>query len=107
MMAAEIGAKLWHMVGVEWGNFAPKAPSEKYGVGFRLPRQLPAGSQAIYVNKHGKRFMNESLMLSHRKELFEVQYFDSGRGGYPNIPFYLVFDETFRKRGPIVGREGG
>ncbi len=102
LMASEAGAKLWHMTGVELGNFAPKAPSEEFGVGFRLLRQLPAGSEAIYVNKYGKRFMDESKTLSHRKDLFTVQYFDQEHGEYPNIPFYMIFDETFRKKGPIV-----
>ena len=102
LMASEVGAKLWHMTGVELGNFAPKAPSQKFGVGFRLVRQLPKGSPAIYINKYGERFMNESILLSHRKEFFKVQYFDHERAEYPNIPFYMVFDETFRKKGPIV-----
>lgn len=102
-MASEVGAKLWHMSGCELGNFAPKAPSEKFGVGFRLEKHLPSGSQAIYVNKYGKRFMNESILLSHRKDLFEVQIFDHDRAEYPNIPLYMVFDETYRKKRPIVG----
>ncbi len=107
LMASEVGAKLWHMSDVELGNFAPKAPSEKFGVGFRLRRQLPVGSQAIYINKYGKRFMNEALLLSHRKEPLKVQYFDHEHAEYPNIPFYLVFDETFRKKAPIVGTRYG
>lgn len=102
-MAAEAGAKLWHMSGCELATFAPKIPSEKFGVGFRLEKHLPAGSQAIYINKYGKRFMNESMVLDHRKDLFHVQYFDHDRAEYPNIPFYMVFDESFRKKGPIVG----
>lgn len=107
VMASQVGAKLWHMTSIELGNFAPRAPSEKFGVGFRLVRQLPVASQAIYINKYGKRFMNESILLSHRKELFEVQYFDHERAEYPNIPFYMVFDETFRKKRPIVGMHDG
>ena len=107
IMALEVGAKLWHMTGIELGNFAPRAPSEKYGVGFRLVRRLPVGSQAIYINKYGKRFMNESILLSHRKELFEVQYFDHKRAEYPNIPFFMVFDEIFREKRPIVGMHSG
>lgn len=105
-MATEAGAKLWHMTSAEWGNFAPKLPAEKFGVGFRLVRQLPVGSEAIYVSKQGKRFMNESIVLSHRKDLFKVQYFDHERGDYPNIPFYMVFDETFRKKRPIISGQG-
>ena len=106
-MASEAGAKLWHMSGCELATFAPKAPSEKFGVGFRLEKHLPTGSQAIYVNKYGQRFMNESIPLNHRKDLFKVQHFDHDRAEYPNIPFYLVFDETFRKKRPIVGTHIG
>lgn len=106
-MAAEAGAKLWHMSGCELAAFAPKAPSERFGVGFRMERQLPTGSQAIYVNKYGKRFMNESIRLNHRKDLFKVQCFDHDRAEYPNIPFYMVFDETFRKKRPIIGTHIG
>ncbi|MCC6532987.1 MAG: FAD-dependent oxidoreductase [Burkholderiales bacterium] len=103
VMAAEAGAKLWHMSGCELGTFAPKAPSAELGVGVRLERQLPRGSQAIYVNKYGRRFMNEAVLLSHRKDLFKVQQFDHDRAEYPNIPLYMVFDETQRKKRPIVG----
>ena len=107
IMASEVGAKLWHMTSCELGNFAPKAPSEKFGVGFRLKRHLPVGSQAIIINKYGKRFMSESKLLSHRRELFKVQYFDDDHAEYPNIPFYMVFDETYRKKGPIVTIHSG
>lgn len=103
-MATEVGAQLWHMTSVELGNFAPKAPSEKFGMGFRLIRQMPRRSTAIYINKYGKRFMDESVLLSHSREFFKVQDFDAGRAEFPNIPFFMVFDETYRKRGPIVGR---
>ncbi|MFH1650705.1 MAG: FAD-binding protein [Chloroflexota bacterium] len=103
-MAGGAGASLWHMTSVEFGNFAPKAPGEKFGLGFRLVRRLPAGGTAIYVNKYGRRFMDESQLLSHRKEFFRVQAFDTESAEYPNIPFFMVFDEAFRKRGPLVGR---
>ncbi|MFC1871626.1 FAD-binding protein, partial [Chloroflexota bacterium] len=80
----------------------PRTPSEKFGVGFRLLRQLPPGSQAIYINKYGRRFMDDAVMLSHRKDPYEVQLFDHDHAEYPNIPFYMIFDETYRKKGPIV-----
>ncbi|MFC1940279.1 FAD-dependent oxidoreductase [Chloroflexota bacterium] len=102
LMASAVGAKLWHMAGIELGNFGPKAPSERFGVGFRLLRQLPPGSQVIYINKHGKRFMNDAVTLSHRKDWFKVQHFDDDHAEYPNIPFYMIFDETYRRKGPIV-----
>ena len=103
-MATEVGAQLWHMTSVELGNFAPKAPSEKFGMGFRLIRQMPRRGTAIYVNKYGKRFMDESVLLSHSREFFKVQHFDGEQAEFPNIPFFMIFDEIYRRRGPIVGR---
>ncbi len=106
-MAMEAGAKLWHMSGCELGMFALRIPSEKYGVGIRLERQLPKGSAALYVNKSGRRFMNEAQVLSHRKDPFTVQYFDHDRAEFPNIPFYMIFDESYRVKRPIVGMNMG
>ncbi len=107
VMASEAGAKLWHMSGVELGQFAPRIPSEKYGLGFRLEKVLRPGSQAIYVNRSARRFMDESMLLSHRKDLFQVQAFDQAKAEYPNIPLYMIFDESYRKPRPIVGGHMG
>jgi len=107
VMASEVGAKLWHMSGVELGQFAPRIPSEKYGLGFRLEKVLRPGSQAIYVNKSARRFMDEAMLLSHRKDLFQVQAFDQAKAEFPNIPLYMIFDESYRKPRPIVGGHMG
>ena len=106
-MASEVGAKLWHMSGVELGQFAPRIPSEKYGLGFRLEKTLRPGSQAIYVNKSARRFMDESVLLSHRKDLFQVQAFNQEKAEFPNIPLFMVFDDNYRKERPIVGGHMG
>lgn len=106
-MASEVGAKLWHMSGAELGMFAPKAPSEKFGLGFRLEKTLRPGSTSIFINKSGKRFMDESVLLSHRKDLFQVQAFSEETADYPNIPLFMVFDETYRRARPIVGGHMG
>lgn len=107
VMAAEAGAKLWHMSGAELGMFAPRLPSEHYGMGFRLERSMRPGGQAIYVNRTGRRFMDESVLLSHRKDLFKVQAFDEDTASFPNIPMFMVFDEAYRKARPIVGGHSG
>lgn len=104
-MALDVGAALWHMVSIEWDCPCIKIPSEIYGcaiqtrvVGSLRPR---AGSY-IVVNRYGKRFMNECKPLVHRKEPLEITYFDHNKLEYPNIPFYLIFDEAFRLKGPLV-----
>jgi FAD binding domain len=92
---------------VELGQFAPRIPSEQFGLGFRLEKMLRPGSQAIYVNKSARRFMDEAMLLSHRKDLFKVQVFDQENAEYPNIPLYMIFDESYRKPRPVVGGHMG
>lgn len=51
--------------------------------------------------------MNEAQLMSHRKDPFQVQYFDQERAEFPNIPLYMVFDESYRVKRPIVGMHAG
>lgn len=104
-MALDVGADLWHMVSIEWDCPCIKKPSEIYGCAIqtRVVGSLrPRVGSYIVVNKYGRRFMNECKPLVHRKEPLEITYFDHERLEYPNIPFYLIFDEKFRLKGPIV-----
>ncbi len=104
-MASEVGASLWHMASLEWGALCAKAPSEKFGtaIGVGLGRTMPDGSFA-FVNRYGKRFMPENTSLMHRKAPLEILCFDHERAEYRNLPAYMIFDETYRKRGPIASR---
>ncbi|MCS7114063.1 MAG: FAD-binding protein [Nitrososphaerota archaeon] len=104
-MVLDVGAALWHMVNVEWDSPCIKIPSEIYGCAVQTRavgalRSIP-GSY-IVVNRYGKRFMNECKSLVHRKEPLEITYFSHEQAEYPNIPFYLIFDEAFRVKGPLV-----
>lgn len=104
-MALDVGADLWHMVNIEWDSPCIKIPSEIYGCAIQTKvvgalRSVP-GSY-IVVNKYGKRFMNECKSLVHRKEPLELTYYNHEEAEYKNIPFYLVFDEAFRVKGPLV-----
>lgn len=100
-MAVAAGAKLWHMASFEMMNFAIKAPSDLFGCSATLPYNPMSGS-FVFVNKYGKRFMPESRRLGHYKGDIEAGNFDHAHAEYPNMPPYLVFDETFRKQGPLV-----
>jgi succinate dehydrogenase/fumarate reductase flavoprotein subunit len=107
-LALDVGAVLWHMVSVEWDSPCIKIPSELYGCAIQTKvvgalRSVP-GSY-IVVNKYGQRFMNECKSLVHRKEPLEITYFNHERAEYPNIPFYLIFDESFRLKGPIASKD--
>jgi succinate dehydrogenase/fumarate reductase flavoprotein subunit len=102
-LASEAGAALWHMASIEWGAFCARKPSQKFGtaVGAGLGRTIPDGS-FIFVNKHGKRFMSETVNLIHRKAPLEILSFDHDRAEYRNLPAYMIFDEVYRSRGPIA-----
>jgi succinate dehydrogenase/fumarate reductase flavoprotein subunit len=101
-MVSEIGAPLWHTFSLEWAGHSVKAASEQAGVSV----QMTLGGNYIFVNKYGKRFMNELKNMVHTKESLELTYFNHDRVEYPNQPFYAIFDESVRSR-QRLGRQGG
>ncbi len=112
LMACEVGAPLWHMFLKEWmaGCCAPASRE----IGCAIDCSLQRGH--IYVNRAGERFMNETISFTHRRPHIEPCHFRSGidvrpglwhgMGGYPNMPFYLVCDDVYRKKGGFVRRLG-
>ena len=104
-LASEARAALWHMASIEWGAFCARRPSKEFGmaVGSGLGRAMPEGS-FVFVNRYGKRFMPEDTNLIHRKAPLEVLSFDHERAEYRNLPAYMVFDETYRRKGPIASK---
>jgi succinate dehydrogenase/fumarate reductase flavoprotein subunit len=64
----------------------------------------------IMVNATGKRFMNESLITSDPSRYFaykEAVHMDIISLTYPNIPSYMIYDETRRGSGPLVSLDMG
>ncbi len=102
-LASEVGAALWHIASIEWGAFCARKPSQKFGtaVGAGLGRAMADGS-FVFVNRYGRRFMPENTSLIHRKAPLEILFFDHERAEYRNLPAYMVFDETYRRRGPVA-----
>ena len=102
-LASAAGAALWHMASIEWGAFCARKPSQKFGtaVGTGLGRAKPEGS-FVFVNRYGKRFMPEDTSLIHRKAPLEILFFDHERAAYRNLPAYMVFDEAYRRKGPVA-----
>lgn len=102
-MASEAGAALWHMAAIEWGQLCAKAPSEEFGtaIGYGIGRTKRPGSY-LFVNQRGRRFMAEDTKISHRKAELELLSFDHSLAEHRNLPAFLVFDEKFRRRGPIA-----
>lgn len=102
-LASEAGAALWHMASIEWGALCAKKASQAFGtaVGAGLGMAMSEGS-FLFVNRYGKRFMAENTSLVHRKAPLEILAFDHERAEYRNLPAFMIFDETYRRRGPIT-----
>jgi succinate dehydrogenase/fumarate reductase flavoprotein subunit len=95
-MAQELGADLWHMSGVSCGIGYKFAEFDMpMGIGIRT-------GEYIYVDQNGKRFMDEADIDVHAMA-FEFSYFDHKTLTYPRIPAYLIFDETTRGAGRLIG----
>lgn len=94
-MAQSMGAKLWHMTSCACplGIRIPGHPT-CYGLGIK-------GKSFIWVNKLGKRFVNEAGVDVHNC-LYNVARLDTLNRQYTAIPCYIVFDEEFRKSGPLT-----
>ncbi len=99
-MALEVGADQWHFTSTEWLGPALKGPTENFGAAFAFRRSQ---GSFVFVNHHGKNFINESLNFSHRKDPLPFSFFDHEEAEYPNSPFYCIFDESFRQGGPLYG----
>jgi succinate dehydrogenase/fumarate reductase flavoprotein subunit len=107
-MACEAGAPLWHMVLKEWEAGCCAPASREFGCAIEC--SLQRGH--IYVNRAGERFMNETISFTHRRLNIEPTDFKSGvdvrpglwhgMGGYPNMPYFLVCDDTYKRKGPFV-----
>lgn len=94
-MAAEVGAGLWHMNGVSCplGFHTDDFPSS-----FLFGTLAPS---MIWVNKLGKRFVNEKGVEQHAG-LLAVDSFDGQTLDYDEIPSYRIFDESARQAGKLV-----
>jgi succinate dehydrogenase/fumarate reductase flavoprotein subunit len=100
-MAAEVGAMLWHMSNFELMNFAIKEPSDEFNCSASLA-YVPMTGSYIYVNRYGQRFVEESRRFGHYKGDIEACKFDHKKAEFPNLPPFLIFDEVFRRKGPLV-----
>ncbi len=98
-MAQKVGAGLWHMNGVSC-PLGIKVPG--FEAAFFMNISVPG---FIYVDRHGKRFVNEKSIEVHAG-LLAMDFFDGHALEYPRIPCYAIFDETTRLKGPITASGG-
>lgn len=107
-MAQKVGAALWHMSAVA-APFGHKFPELDAAFSANLARQSnsdPFAYAFIYVDKYGRRFMDE-LSVDNHFAWSALSYFDTKKLEYPRVPSYMIFDETVRRAGPLVRNHVG
>jgi succinate dehydrogenase/fumarate reductase flavoprotein subunit len=103
MMAQKAGADLWHMNQPSGGSpGAIVVPDFPYPVG--MLSFFGLGNNYIWVDKHGNRYVNESLgFASHGWGVKEYsEQFNGVEGAFLRIPSWMVFDDTARAAGPLA-----
>jgi succinate dehydrogenase/fumarate reductase flavoprotein subunit len=101
IMAQNAGAGLWHTdcVGATLVPWFPQYPIA-FGGG------TPTQKGWIYVDKHGKRYFDESS--TYRTNTYmNLSDFDLSVPEYTRIPTFIIFDETCRKAGAIASGSSG
>ncbi len=109
-MCSEVGAQMWHMNGVEWGNLCYRLASEEVNCAVTNDNNtfLPTGGyNFILVNKDAKRYICETEFFSHEPKFGRHHQtyvnLDLDTYEFTNMPFWLVFDQTAFEAGPIYG----
>jgi succinate dehydrogenase/fumarate reductase flavoprotein subunit len=116
-MVQQVGAVLWHMncAGLLGVGVVVPARLLTQPIEWDCPISVSTGNEGTYivVNKYGKRFTNVATRIIYTKVpsltgLSDYSYFDgqpldpTAKCEYTNIPPYMIFDETYRLRGPIT-----
>ena len=94
-MAVAVGAGLWHMNGC---SCPIGFHTDEFENSFMFGTLAPS---MIWVNKLGKRFVNEKGVETHAG-LLAVDHFDGHTLDYNEIPSYRIFDENARQAGKLV-----
>jgi succinate dehydrogenase/fumarate reductase flavoprotein subunit len=97
IMAMEVGADLANMNEV-WNYPSIMIPGESYE-GHPLSRAITAernGPHVIWVNRHGRRFVNEAANYNSIGKTF--QWIDTTTGEYQNLPAWAIIDSQYREK---------
>ncbi|MBI4258071.1 MAG: FAD-binding protein [Thaumarchaeota archaeon] len=108
-MAMKVGASLWHMNSVS-APLGYRLPSFEAGFLSSLVSwpfiEPPPSYGFIYVDRNGKRFINECSVEYHLMwRAFEDLDFRTLSN--PRLPAYVIFDEDLRLKGPIARADVG
>jgi len=101
LMAMELGADLINM-NEAWWYPAGAVPDEKYE-----DRQLArfiaverTAPHSIMVDRFGNRFVNEAANYNDMQKAFFA--FDANQAGPRHLPCWVIFDQQYRSRYPVI-----
>lgn len=101
-MGQQVGGALWHMWHVH-GSYGFRIPATPVAIRNSAagPRRPEQAMPWIVVNRTGRRFMNEYPPAPQDTAIRDMLRFDADLQDYPNIPAWLIFDESGRKTRPL------
>uniref|UniRef100_UPI000A7E567A FAD-binding protein n=1 Tax=Rhodococcus phenolicus TaxID=263849 RepID=UPI000A7E567A len=105
-MAMRVGARLGNMREAWWSPMVPCPGTRRDGVPAALlssrERALPG---SIMVNRYGRRFANEAANYNAFGGAFH--HLDESKLDYPNLPAYMIFDQSTVDRFGVFGGSPG
>ena len=99
LMAMEVGASLgnmsqaWWMISTKESNATKNRNTRAHYLLCQAERTAPG---SIMVNRSAKRFVNEAI--NYNALGFVLHNFDGVTYEYPNLPYWLIFDEAYIKK---------
>lgn len=103
-MATRVGAGL-AKTGSVAGRMICAIPERRHGLKIGLNTNGIGKPNEIVVDSYGRRFASERRITKDPSRYIfykEALQFDTVTLDYPRIPAWMVFDETLRKKGPVV-----
>ncbi len=97
LMAMEVGASLGNMANSWWMTSSLESTAgHRDARANYLPSQVERTYPgSIMVNRYGRRFVNEAL--NYNAIGFVLHNFDPDRYEFPNLPYWLIFDQRFAR----------
>lgn len=95
-MAVEAGAQLWHMNNIAGPEFFFKAPDLPVSRWTNIP-----GKNYLWIARDGTRFAAEGVICLEADRHGKVNFHGEWIQQPAPTPIHMIFDETFRKSGPI------
>jgi len=107
LMAIEAGAQLGNMQHAFWMQsvLESKPQHRTAKPNYLLGSDERARRGAILVNRAGKRFVNEAANYNALGKALHA--FDAGSHAYANLPYWLIIDQRYKDKYPVLTSQPG